>query len=473
MTNPHRTPTPDIDRIWDRATTVGRWLGLWVQHLLRQMEINPDHPGHRDPKVLDRYAGVAASYQTTPHIREQILDEIDREERTTRHDVVAALAVFNRWAGATVAHHGLTSHDIVETARQQAINESLAWVVDNAVDIIDRLADYIEQHQWIQTVGRTHGQPAQVIPYTLRWATVLDPLVGWYRRAHPWQRHDLHGRPPAGAVGTHADLARVLGRREGTHEQMFAYLTDSTTSLNNMTVTRQVYHRSWDLHTAGLLLQLGTIADTWATDRRLETMLGHGYERRDGGQVGSSAMPHKCNPVLSERIHALTTVLAGHHQTAVSQAMAAEWLEGDVSGSASRRAWMPGIFQTTAQILLNWVDAIERWEIDPDAMSLDLERHEVETHTGAALGWLVDHGIPRQIAHDLVAELAATKPPYADARWLAKALADVVSSRPDLVTARPVSPGAWQDWRLELGFCYDRIMDVVREARELSAHHRP
>lgn len=475
MTNPQRTATPEIDAMWDRPTTIDRWHRLWIWHLDQQRKLNPDHPANRGKGVPDeqRYQ-AAADIFADPRNQPTWLREIDEEETKTRHDLAAALAVFNRRAGASTAHLGLTSHDIVETARQQATLQSLRWVQNRADEIVRRLVSRAQQLRGIATVGRTHGQPAQAIPYALRWATIIDTLDLWVIRADDWA-DSYPTRPPHGAVGTAADLTRVVGNGlvgegiRGLHRQ---YLSGDTAAASTADVTRQVPHRSHDLHTASLLLQLGLIARSWAADRRLEAMLGHGNESRDPGQVGSSAMPHKANPVLSERIHGLYAVLAGYHATAVATA-GDEWLEGDVAGSSARRHWLPGMFQAAAQILVNWGQAIDRWQVDRDAIQTDLEAHELEIHTGAAMWWLVDAGIPRDIAHQWVARAMAEVTPGSsgDTAALAHRLAHIAGEQygdggtSDLQIDLQALQDSWKAWRLNLEYV-ERQIDIVL-SREL------
>lgn len=465
MTTPEeRTPTPKIDQIWSRSTTLDRWHSMWIWHLSRQIFHNPSHPG--TPQDLKNYREAAQYFRSTlsvaPKVHQDWLDEVAQEEAHTRHDVMAALNVFNRRAGAETAHLGLTSHDIVEYARQVANWESLHEIIGQVQVIRHQLAEQVQQHQGIITVARTHGQPAQAIPYSLRIMTVLEPLQQWTSRA---SASGYRARPPRGAVGTSADLHRVVHPADA-HRYLDG---DSSLALGISTFTRQTQHRSYDLVLAGLVLQLANIARTWAADRRLEAMLGLGYERRDAHQVGSSAMPHKVNPVLAERIHGLCAVVTGYHATAV-EAAGLELLEGDISASSARRHWLPGMWRTAAQILANWGDAIARWQLDTDALDADLRRYDAEIHTGAALWWLIRAGVPRQTAHEWIARVMANKPDHdGGAQWLAHALvapAHEWSMQREQIDGRGVDlqrlEEAWKEWDLHLEYIQGKIDTALR-----------
>lgn len=450
-----RTPTPRIDEIWGRTATVDRWHTLWIAHLHAQARINPRFPGKSE---IPMYIVAADRFRQDPG---PWLSRIDLVEQETRHDLQAALVVFNEAAAASYAHTGLTSHDIIECGTQRAIGLSLAHLATRARQVIGMIADVATQHARLTCVARTHGQPAQATTYGHRWGTILSPLLDWHDRLVRWQV-DQPGRPTAGAVGTRADLRRTLEGWGNEQQPDGIYRQYDRSIQAGLTVgaTRQVRHRSYDLHTAALLTELATIAQTWATDRRHEAMLGLGNEVRTDGQIGSSAMPHKTNPVLSERICSLATSARGYLTTA-AEAACAEWLEGDVSGSATRRHWLPGIFRCVDQILTNWATAIERWEPDPEAMADEVRRNGPQMWTAAAMHWLVEQrGMSRLEAHKLVGAAVAQTAVNnaAGALTLARAM-----DRLHDVGARD----AWNSWDLYLQPVIKDVDSVVAQARRM------
>lgn len=475
-----RTRTNIMDDIWSRERFIGRWVDLWIGHLQAQVDLNPNHPGKND---LAAYRSVQDLYHGDKTYREQFLALVDLEEQQTRHDVVAVLNVFNRQAGAHTAHMGLTSHDIVETATEQASATSIKHILSQVRSICGLLADQAEQTQYRPVVARTHGQPAQLMPYALRIVTIIDPLLHWIDRQQTWNSM-RPVRPPYGAVGTGADLYRVLTGWGNTHspytDLIYSYafrMRDRSGGGNPlMGATRQTYHRSHDLHTAALLAELASIAQTWAQDRRLEVMLGHGAETRGVTQVGSSAMPHKQNPIRAERICSLARVVNGHLATAAGLA-AGEWLEGDVSGSAGRRLWMAGIYRAACEMLDDWAQAIQHWHIDWGTIEADILEYWPEMHTGAAMHSLVELGAQRMQAHQAVAQAVAQPDGLSTvvsgaqglctlARRAVGALSEI---REDLVVAadRTQLEGLSQAWDLHLGPIQEHIRLLVNRARKV------
>lgn len=416
MTQPPRTVTP-VDATWSRRQIRHRWHMLWLRHLEQQVTLNPNHPAlvekptsfaalePRDTTDLYEYRLCTQMYLEDDQIAAQWDAAVDEIELTTRHDLAAELAHLNTVAGRDTAHHGLTSHDIVDVATQQAVIESMGVILEQAATLARTLANAALKHQDVIIVERTHGQPAQASLYGLRLATIAAPLIDWHIRAY-WYMTRYRTRPAHGAVGTGADLHRLLttgyGRKPATPDWNPNDQYDLRVAKRFLLdATRQTYHRVYDLHIAGLLLELAAIADTWSADRRLEAMLGLGNEQRDPGQIGSSAMAHKTNPVLAERVHGLVGAIAGYHEMA-ARAASTEWLGGDVSGSSTRRTWLPGIMQTASALLLNWQEAHERWQIDHGAIWRELGAYHLEISTGARLQAQIDRGQPRAEAYETI-----------------------------------------------------------------------
>lgn len=435
-----------VREYWTRTETLGRWHQLWIEHLRLQ---------GRD--------GDADAYQAaaTEHLRDQDpdwptwTDEVDAVNQTTRHEVVAALQVFNEQAGLDTAHIGLASSDIVDPVTQTKILDSLRTIIDHAIHVAEHLCASMLEYRDLVCVARTHGQPAQYTTYGHRQATVLGPLLDWLDRAcDAWASYPL--RPPTGAVGTGADLIRVLGNGEvngkasttglgatpsaseagavfvAPAEMLFpdgppasllarygAQLSARLGQVQVMDASRQVYHRSYDEHIASLLSQLASIARTWATDRRLESMLGLGNERHLTEQSASSSMASKLNPRFNERICALA-VVTRCYAGGMAELSGMEWLEGDVSGSAARRLILPSMFSTIDDLLSNWVYAAEIWRPDKAAIADEVFTYRYECATAAIMQDLIDAGVSRTSAHVYLrqawamARRAASTMPLAD-----------------------------------------------------------
>ena len=512
-----------IAEIWSGHERTARWHTLWIEHLRLQ---------GADPAVVADYERIATAYRDAGSPNALDVNAANAMQ-TARHEVVAVLEASNHAAGADVAHLGLASSDIVDPTTQVQTMDSLALVVDHALHVADRLRRLMVQHAECKLVARTHGQPAQLTTYGHRQATILAPLLDWCdRAAEMLVSYPL--RPPTGAVGTAADLVRVLGARQGdgrasttafpstrsaldgvagTEPPPDDVLSDSTagervfnprpwagpimpdhqafetpeqsaalvdanllrrgtaglgeaTDAGNvppdevwraevnggevgpferyasqlaarlgfgatMDASRQVYHRSYDLRVASLLSELASIGQTWATDRRLESMLGLGNESHEVKQSGSSSMPQKLNPRFSERICGLA-VVTRCYSNACAELAGMEWLEGDVSTSAARKLILPAMFQNIDDILSNWAHVAAIWQVDEQAIECEVHIYRHEWATPAIMQLLVDRGISRSEAHRCLREAWMARgsgrgrvpDPADDFEWLVEVLRD-------------------------------------------------
>lgn len=449
--------TETIAEIWSPNGRAVRWRKLWIEHLRLQ---------NASQAVIDRYVEGDRAMRADPA---HAIRVTDRAMQQAQHEVVAALQAFNTYAGADRAHHGLASSDIVDVVTQVQILDSLQVVIGHACHVAGRLRQLMVDYRDTRLLARTHGRPAQLTTWGHRQATILSPLLDWLDQA----LDTLHGypsRPPSGAVGTCADLARVIGppaaatqvSRDGLEAKTSVsdgsggigiavdtsgpdgprivgglgpidqYASELAARLGfnaEMDASRQVYHRSYDLRVASLLAELASIAQTWANDRRLEAMLGLGNESHLTEQTASSSMPQKFNPRFSERIVALSVVTRSH-LTAVAEMAGMEWLEGDVSTSAARKLILPAMFQNIDDILANWSYVIGLWQVHEWALRKEIDTHRYEWASAEIMYRLVQNGVSRPDAHRHLREAwararRAAKADQAD--WFEVALGGVLS----------------------------------------------
>lgn len=373
------------------------------------MEADPKHNGHQEVNglnALQAYRNATdrldADSFLAPGRWSQYLEAIDNRERETRHEVVAVIQTLNLLAQRDEIHYGLTSSDITEVAQQIAIQDSCGVIWKQVGELVELLAAETKRHRDTVIVGRTHGQPAQLTTLGMRYASVLNGLLDW---AVEFERttNDYGMRPPGGAVGTGADLMRVLGTDQAATAARYVVQLGARLGFRQVAdITRQTFTRQEDLTIVHQLTQLALLARGWATDRRLEAMLGTGREVGPDTQVGSSAMATKSNPVKSERTNALTSLIFGRYTQLLHMA-SSEWLEGDVSSSAARKQFWPGLFGEIEELISTWQTAITLWEPDEGMIEAEREVSCYEVRTGTLLHLLVqEHGWSRTRAHEAI-----------------------------------------------------------------------
>ncbi len=322
--------------------------------------------------------------------------DVTERERTTGHDVAAFIDVVaasigtdGRWL-----HYGLTSSDVLDTALALQLVEAGAILVEGAISLRDALVARALEHRDTLCVGRTHGVHAEPTTFGLRLAGFSFEANRNVERLRSAAEQAAVGKL-SGAVGTYASITPEVERR----------VMDAL-GLDREDVSTQIVPR--DRHAALLqaialagagLERLGTeIRNLQRTEvREVEEPFG-------AGQKGSSAMPHKRNPILSERVCGLARVLRGYAQAGVENV--ALWHERDISHSGAERVILPD-----ATILLDYMQhlgtrIVEGMTVHADRMLANLELTHGALHSQRALTALVEAGMSRDDAYRIVQESA-------------------------------------------------------------------
>ena len=374
---PRYTPA-DFATLWSDATRYATWLEVELA-ACEAME----------------HADVVPS-GTAREIREKDLTldpaRIDEIEKTTRHDVIAFLTHVEELAGppARWLHRGMTSSDVLDT--------SFALLLTRAVDALlprfDRLLEALErrarEHAHTVMIGRSHGIHAEPVTFGLALAGHHAEMKRALQRVVAARAEVAVGKI-AGAVGTYAHLSPAIERE-----------ALSTLGLAPETVSTQVVAR--DRH-AALFSALALAA---AGIERLATNVRHwqrtevreAQERFATGQKGSSAMPHKRNPILSENLCGLARVV----RAAVTPALenVSLWHERDISHSSVERMIAPDATATMAFMLDRTAGLVEGLVVYPERLRANLELTGGLFFSESVLLALVDAGQPRQQAYVMV-----------------------------------------------------------------------
>jgi adenylosuccinate lyase len=324
-------------------------------------------------------------------------DHIARLEERLGHDVVAFLDSLAESIGgddARYLHRGLTSSDVLDTA----LGLQLVQAADILLKDVDRLSSVIRrravEERGTLMAGRTHGIHAEPISFGFVLAGWLDELDRDRQRLVT-AREDVRVGKLSGAVGTHATVEPRV--EEWALKQL---------GLKVAPVTTQVIAR--DRH-AAYLTTLAVLAgglEKFATDiRHLQrSEVSEVREPFGAEQKGSSAMPHKRNPILSERICGLARVVRGYALTALEDQ--ALWHERDISHSSAERIIFPDGCILLDYMLRLMADVIEGLTIDRERMKANLNRSGGVVFSQRVLLALVQKGMSRQDAYRLVQRAA-------------------------------------------------------------------
>jgi len=374
-----RYSRPELAELWTDKARVETWLEVELA-ACQAMEGVGTVPAGTAAKVREAAAGKLS------------VDRIGEIEATTRHDVIAFLTHVEELAGepARWLHLGMTSSDVLDSATAVVCARALD-VIDRGIDgLRDVLARRAKEHKRTAVIGRSHGIHAEPITAGLVFAR-------WYAAVGRAQQRVRHARAEiavgkiAGAVGTYGNLDPAIEL-----EALGAL------GLVPESVASQVVGR--DRHAAVLtsLALLGSTIEDIAVGVRhwQRTEVGEAEEGFGKGQKGSSAMPHKKNPILSENLTGLARLLRAY--AGASFENVALWHERDISHSSVERVALPDATILADFMLARVTRLIDGLVVHPERMQENLARTGGLFFSEAVLLSLVRSGLPRQKAYEMV-----------------------------------------------------------------------
>ena len=365
-------------RVWSEERKLELWLEVELAALDAWVELGVV------PVEAARATRERAAPPTPAHVAEL--------ERETGHDLAAFVDAVASGLGeeGRFLHYGLTSSDIVDTALALQVQDAGLLLLDDLDRALAAVVARAEEHRHTLTIGRTHGVHAEPTTFGLKlagWAFELDRGRRRLRRALDTMRFGKL----SGAVGTYAatdpELERIACERLG---------------LEPAPVSTQILQR--DRH-AELLCALAVLAaslERFATEIRhlARTEVREVEEPFGRGQKGSSAMPHKRNPITAERICGLARVVRS--ASLVGLENVALWHERDISHSSAERIVLPDAFLAVDYMLDRFAWLVEGLVVHPERMRANLDASGGLFFSQRLLLALVDSGLPRDDAYRLV-----------------------------------------------------------------------
>jgi adenylosuccinate lyase len=324
-------------------------------------------------------------------------------EGKTRHDVIAFLTHVEELAGppARWLHLGMTSSDVLDASLAILLREAADEILVGLDLLRAALASKADEHRATLMIGRSHGIHAEPITAGLVFAGFYSEL-GRARRALALAREEISVGKIAGAVGTYANLTPEI------EVQALA-----SVGLRPEVVPTQIVARDRHAGYFAALARLGTAVERMALTVRhwQRTEVGEASEAFGKGQKGSSAMPHKRNPILSENLCGLARLL--RHYAGAAFENVALWHERDISHSSVERMIGPDATATADFMVRRAAGLIEGLVVDRARMRKNLELTGGLTFSEAVMLALVDKGMARQAAYELVQKhaLAASDGP--------------------------------------------------------------
>ncbi|WP_024822163.1 MULTISPECIES: adenylosuccinate lyase [Aminobacterium] len=290
------------------------------------------------------------------------IERIYEIESQVHHDVIAFVSAVAEKVGANgrYIHLGLTSSDVLDTASSLMLRKSLDVVLEKVNKLAGLIWEKAKEYKYTPCVGRTHGIHAEPMTFGLK-------LLNWYyelirdRERILQAREQINYGKISGAVGTYAHCPTKIEKR-----------VCELLGLHPAAVSTQILQRDRHAHIMNVLALLGAGIERMAVEIRhlQKTEVLEAMEPFGKKQKGSSAMPHKRNPILCERLTGMARLLRGYASTAMENV--ALWHERDISHSSVERIIWPDAFHLVTYMLKKMSQIVEGMDISPENMEKNL-----------------------------------------------------------------------------------------------------
>ena len=324
------------------------------------------------------------------------INRIFEIEQTTRHDVVA----FTRAVSETLGeerkwvHYGLTSTDVVDTANGYILKQANNILRQDILNFLEILKEKALEYKKTPCIGRTHGIHADITYFGLKFVLWYEEMKRNLERFNEAAKHVEAGKL-SGAVGNFCNIPPFI------QEEVCKNL-----GLESANVSTQVLQRDRHAYYVATLAVIASCLEQMATEiRNLQrTEVHEAEEAFRKGQKGSSAMPHKRNPIGSENICGCARVMRGYMVTAYENV--ALWHERDISHSSTERIILPDATSLLDYMLNRFSNIIKNLVVYPDKMLADIYMTNKVIFAQRVMNALINKGLVREEAYDLVQPIA-------------------------------------------------------------------
>jgi adenylosuccinate lyase len=372
-----RYALPEIKNIWSQENKYRKWLDVEIYACEAMAEL-----GLIPPAALMNIKKKA----------DFDVRRVDEIEAVTNHDMIAFLTCVGEYVGedSKYIHLGLTSSDVLDTAMAVQMKEAGELILGKLKEFRGALLKKAAEHRYTIMMGRTHGVHAEPITFGLKlllWVAETDRNTARMERAV----ETVSAGKISGAVGTYANIDPRV------EEHVCKRL-----GLSPALISTQILQRDRHAEYMTAMAVVGSSLDKFATELRTlqRTEILEVEEYFAKGQKGSSAMPHKRNPITGERISGMARLLRGNAQVALENV--ALWNERDISHSSVERIIIPDSTMTLYYMLHKMTAMIDNLLVYPEHMKKNMERTHGLLFSQRIMLELVDKGLARESAYELV-----------------------------------------------------------------------
>jgi len=372
-----RYTRPEMGRIWTEQSKLDKWLQVELAVLEALAQYN------YIPKDIPKKVRAKAKFS---------LKRVKEIESVVNHDVIAFLTNVSEHVGSAgrYVHFGLTSSDILDTGLALQLKEASEILVEDLWKLIAELKKLARRHKWTLMVGRSHGVHAEPITFGLKAALFYEEFKRNLDRLERARGSVSYGKI-SGAVGTFANVPPKVEA-----------LVCKKLGLKPAPISTQIVQRDRHAEFLTTIAIIGSSLEKLATELRhlQKTETSEVEESFAKGQKGSSAMPHKRNPITSERVAGLSRVLRGNALAAMENI--ALWHERDITHSSVERIIFPDSTILLDYMITTMTKVITRLKVRKDRMRQNLEQSRGMVFSQGLLLNLIKKGCTREKAYTYV-----------------------------------------------------------------------
>ncbi len=369
-----------MKKIWSEATKFDKWLAVEIAVCEAWAET-----GRIPKQALIKIRKAKYS-----------LDRVSEILKITHHDMTAFVNAVSENLGeeSRFIHLGLTSSDVMDTALSLQLKEAAQVLTRDITELINTLENKAIKYKKTIMIGRTHGVHAEPITFGLKLALWAQEMHRNAARLHEAEKNISVGKI-SGAVGTYATVPPEIER-----------IACEKLNISPAPISNQIVQRDRHAQFVSTLALIACSLEKFATEiRHLQrTEVLEAEEPFSAGQTGSSAMPHKRNPELCERVCGLARLIRGHALTAMENV--ALWHERDISHSSNERIILPDSCLALDYILNLFTSVLKDIKVNTDNMCHNLELTQGLVFSQRVLIALIDKGLSRQNAYKIVQQNA-------------------------------------------------------------------
>jgi adenylosuccinate lyase len=385
-----RYSSPEMKQLYSARNRHSTWRKLWLYLAEAEKDLGID-------VISDE-----ALEQMRAHLT--VTDEDFRvaaaEEKTRRHDVMAHVHAFGQVAPAAagIIHFGATSCYVTDNAELILMRDAIDILLPKLAKVIHNLAMFADKYKDVPTLGFTHMQPAQLITVGKRAASWAQSLAMDLEDIDH-VRQNLRLRGAQGTTGTQASFLEIFNGDGGKSDQLNKMLCDKAGFPSCYDISTQTYTRKIDLRVANAICGLGATVQQITSDIRHLALLKEVEEPFEKGQIGSSAMPYKRNPMRSERIASLGRKLS-NLPTNFKDTFSVQWMERTLDDSAIRRIDIPEMFLLADAVLIGMDNVTDGLVIYPKRIAARIHEELPFMATENIIMRITAKGGNRQTAHE-------------------------------------------------------------------------